>query len=70
MNGKLDNMLSSSLNLLLENAIIYMDEQLNLLSIKEGLPGMHKDLCSHYYSACMTTFTSCRSYSKWNYFTS
>lgn len=32
-----------------------MDEQLNLLSIKEGLPGMHKDLCSHYYSACMTT---------------
>ena len=48
-------MLSSSLNLLLENAIIYMDEQLNLLSIKEGLPGMHKDLCSHYYSACMTT---------------
>lgn len=26
-----------------------MDEQLNLLSIKEGLPGMHKDLCSHYF---------------------
>ncbi|NDV81287.1 hypothetical protein [Bacteroides sp. 51] len=28
---------------------------INLIEIKEGLPGMHPDLCGHYYSACMTT---------------
>lgn len=32
-----------------------MENALDLTSIKNGLPGMHKDLCSHYYSACMTT---------------
>lgn len=32
-----------------------MGDCLDLLKIKEGLPGMHPDLCSHYYSACMTT---------------
>lgn len=32
-----------------------MEDFLDLVSIKEGLPGMHMDLCAHYYSACMTT---------------
>ena len=32
-----------------------MENHLDLLSIRNGLPGMHKDLCAHYYSACMTT---------------
>lgn len=32
-----------------------MGDCIDLLQIKEGLPGMHPDLCSHYYSACMTT---------------
>lgn len=32
-----------------------MENILDLVSIKNGLPGMHKDSCTHYYSACMTT---------------
>lgn len=32
-----------------------MEDYLDLPSIKEGMPGMHRDLASHYYSACMTT---------------
>ena len=32
-----------------------MENILDLVSIKDGLPGIHKDSCAHYYSACMTT---------------
>lgn len=32
-----------------------MENILDLVSIKDGLPGIHKDSCAHYYSACMAT---------------